>query len=135
MRNLVTPFCASQRYIIRISPAMEPNDPMRAEPSNQASSQQTITIIKPQDFEELDFSKQLDPENDWESEHPIFMTKIPEETNANLMALQDLKYGDSTPEQVADYCKERGNEFYARYAWNCIPYTNGYVLIAKSRLV
>lgn len=82
-----------------------------ATPASEAS----MTIIKAQDFEEQDFSKQLDPENDWESEHPIFMTKLPEEMNSQLMALQDLKYGGASPEDVADRCKEQGNEFFKKY--------------------
>lgn len=84
-------------------------------PEGAAPSAETISIIREQDFEEADFSKQLDADNDWESEHPIFMTKLPDDMNEGLLALQDLKYNGETPEEVADYCKDRGNEFFAKY--------------------
>lgn len=97
---------------------MDPEDVVPPKDSTAAPSEPHINIIKAADFEELDFSKQLDPDNDWESEHPVFMTKIPEEMNSGLMALQDLKYGQETPEEIADACKDRGNEYFAKYAWN-----------------
>lgn len=94
---------------------MDPEDIVPPKADGSAASEPSMTIIKEQDFEEPDFSAQLDPDNDWESEHPIFMTKLPEEMNEGLMALQDIKYGESTPEEVADYCKDRGNEFFKKY--------------------
>lgn len=100
---------------------MDVEDVIPPKPAGAEPSQATVSIIKDPYFEEPDFSKQLDPDNDWESEHPIFMTKLPEEMNAGLMALQDVKYGDSTPEEVADSCKDRGNEFFKKYVAQSHP--------------
>jgi len=94
---------------------MDSEDVIPPKDETAAPSEPHIGIIKSPDFEDLDFSKQLDPSNDWESEHPIFMTKLPEEMNPGLMALQDLKYGSGTPEEIADHCKDRGNEFFGKY--------------------
>jgi len=68
---------------------------------------------KTETFEEVVPS---DDENDWESEHPLFMTKLPDniEDNETLMALQGLKYGKQTVEELADDFKEKGNECFRK---------------------
>lgn len=103
---------------------MDVDDVIPTKPEGAAAAQPSMSIIKEAFFEEPDFSAQLDPDNDWESEHPIFMTKLPEEDNSALMALQDIKYGDCTPEEVADSCKDRGNEFFKKY----VHHPNYYLL-------
>lgn len=49
---------------------------------------------------------------DWESEHPLFMTKLPDnpDENEGLVALKAMKYGEETPEGLAESYKEKGNE-------------------------
>lgn len=89
---------------------MDTDEQLVVKDASLPPSEQTMSIIKGQDFVEI----QLENETDWESEHPIFMTKLPDEENPGLLALQDLKYGESTPEEVADHCKDKGNEFFAK---------------------
>ncbi|XP_049851788.1 tetratricopeptide repeat protein 4 homolog [Schistocerca gregaria] len=55
-----------------------------------------------------------DAEGDWESEHPLFMTRISDHSNEKLMALQELKYGLSEPEGRADCYKDQGNYFFQK---------------------
>ena len=93
---------------------MDTDEQLVVKDASLPPSEQTMSIIKGQDFVEI----QLENETDWESEHPIFMTKLPDEENPGLLALQDLKYGESTPEEVADHCKDKGNEFFAKYVLN-----------------
>lgn len=73
-----------------------------------------ISLI-PQDHEyEIDISRKDEVESDWESEHPIFMTKIPNNLNDGLLALQNIKYSGKTPLEVAEQLKEEGNEYFKR---------------------
>lgn len=89
---------------------MDADDAISPKDATLPPSEESISIIKGQDFVEI----QLEDETDWESEHPIFMTKLPDEENSGLLALQDLKYSEGTPEEVADALKDQGNEFLAR---------------------
>lgn len=86
----------------------------------EKEDKKTLKLYKysPQDKEEK--FEEVAPEEDdieWESEHPLFMTKLPEniEENESLMALQGLKYDEQTVEELAESLKEKGNECFRKY--------------------
>lgn len=76
----------------------------------------TDKTLKLFNYKNEDAIEEVVPEDDgieWESEHPLFMTKLPDniEENEGLVALQAMKYEDEeTPEALAESYKEKGNE-------------------------
>jgi len=57
-------------------------------------------------------SREVPLGDDWESEHPLLMTKLPNdpESNPSLSALLQMVHEDGTPEERAENWKEHGND-------------------------
>jgi hypothetical protein len=102
-------------FLLFATKMTEPNAPATL-PLEDREKQAKISIIGkavPVQIEEVDDT----PETDWESDSPLWMSKLPDDPESNdaLMGLQVLKFEEEIPEYRAEDYKERGNSLFRQF--------------------